>query len=171
MEQRQPPQRALLVGVQQVPGPLDDREQGLVPVRGAAVAAAQQREPVLEPAVDLLDRHGAHPGRGELDRQRQAVEPADDTGHGLLGETDARPGGDRPLAEQLRRVARLELAERVDALGGDRERRAAGGEHAQVGRRRDQEGGELRGRLDQVLAVVQHQQARRLPEPLMRSAP
>ena len=171
VEQRQPAQRALLVGVQQVPGPLDDREQGLVPVGRAAVAAAQQREPVLEPAVDLLDRHGAHPGRGELDRQRQAVKPADDTGHGLLGEPDARPRGDRPLAEQLRRVARLQLAEQVDALGGDRERRAAGGEHAQVGRRRDQEGGELGRRLDQVLAVVQDQQARRLREPLRDPRP
>ncbi len=98
MEQRQPPQRALLTGVQQVPGPLDDREQGLMPVGSTAVAAAQQREPVLEPPVDLLDRHGAHPGRGELDRQRQAVEPADDTGHGRLGQAHARPRGDRPLA-------------------------------------------------------------------------
>src|SRR2546430_9486240 len=66
VEQRQPPQRALLVGVQQVPGPFDDGEQGLVPVRSTAVAAAQQREPVLEPTVDLLDGHSAHPGRGEL---------------------------------------------------------------------------------------------------------
>ena len=33
--------------VEQVPGPLDDRQQRLVPVRRAAVAAAQQREPVL----------------------------------------------------------------------------------------------------------------------------
>jgi hypothetical protein len=61
----------------------------------------------IEPTVDLLDRHSTHPGRGELDRQRQAVKPADDTGHGLLGETDARPRGGRPLGEQLRRIARL----------------------------------------------------------------
>jgi hypothetical protein len=171
LEQRQPPQGALLAGVQQVPGPLDDREQGLVPVGSTAVAAAQQREPVLEPPVDLLDRHGAHPGRGELDRQRQAVEPADDTGHDRLGETHARSRGDRPLAEQLGRVARLQFAERVDALGGDRQRGPAGGEDAQVGRGRDQEGGELGRRLDQVLAVVQDQQARGLREPLRDPGP
>ncbi len=142
-----------------------------MPVRSAAVTAAQQREPVLQAAVNLLDRHGPHPGRGELDGQRQAVKPADDAGHGLLGQPDAGPRGDRPLAEQLRRVAHLQLAEQVDALGGDRERRAAGGQHAQVGRGRDQEGGEFRGRLDQVLAVVQDQQARRLPEPLRDPRP
>ena len=53
----------------------------------------------------------------------------------------------------------VELAEQVDALGGDRQRRAARGEHPQFGRRRDQERHELGHRPDQVLAVVEHQQA------------
>jgi hypothetical protein len=57
-------------------------------------------------------------------------------------------------------TARVELAEQVDALGGDRERRPAGGEHAQVGHGRDQERDEAGHRLDQVLAVVKHEQAR-----------
>ena len=51
-------------------------------------------------------------------------------------------------------------------LGGDRQRRAARRQHAQVGRRRDEERHELGDRLDDVLAVVEHEQARRLGEPL-----
>ena len=91
--------------------------------------------------------------------------------HGLLGETDARPRGDCPLAEQLRRIIRPQFAERIDAFGGNRQRSAAGGEHAQVGRCGNQEGSELRGRLDHVLAVIQHQQARGLAKPLCDSRP
>ena len=137
-----------------------------MPVGRAPVAPAQQREPVLKAAVDLLDRHDAHLGRGELDRQRQAVKPADDARDYLLGQPRIRPGGDRPFAEQLSRVGRAELAQRVDALGRDRQRRPAGGEHPQVGRGGDEERGELGRRLDQVLAVVKHQQPGRLAEAL-----
>ena len=65
----------------QVPRPVDDREQRLVPVGSRAVAAAQQGEPVVEAAVDVLDRHRTHPGSGELDGQGQPVEPAHDAQH------------------------------------------------------------------------------------------
>ena len=142
-----------------------------MPAGRAAVAAAQQREPVRQPPVDLLERHRPHPGRGELDRQRQAVKAGDDAGDERLGEPDARPGGHRPLLEQPGGVAGVQLAEQVDALGGDRERRPAGDEHAQVGRRGDQERDQAGHRLDQVLAVVQHQQGRRLPEQLRDARP
>ena len=80
VEDREPAQRAALVLGEQVPRPVDDRDQGLVPVRGAAVAAAQQGEPVVEPAVDVLDRHHPHLGRRQLDGQRQPVEAAHDAG-------------------------------------------------------------------------------------------
>ncbi len=88
-----------------------------------------------------------------------------------LGELNARPRGHGPLAEEPRGVAGVKLAEQVDALGGDRERRAAGDEHAQVGGRRDEERDKAGHRLDQVLAVVEHQQARRLPEQLRDARP
>ena len=78
VEQREPAQRAPLGLVEQVPRPVDHGEQRLVAVGRAAVAAAQQREAVLEAPVDLLDRHRADLRRGELDRQRQAVEPGHD---------------------------------------------------------------------------------------------
>ena len=171
VEQRQPAHRPPLGVVQQVPRPVDDGEQGLVPVRCAAIAAAQQREPVLETAVDFLERHRPDLGRGELDGERQPVKPGDDAGDEPLGEPDARPCRHGPLPEEPLGVTGLQLAEQVDPLGGDREGRAAGGEHPQVGRRRDEEGDQPGDGLDQVLAVVKHQQRRRLPEQLRDARP
>ena len=43
----------------------------------AAAAAAQQREPVVQPSLDLLHRHHPHLGGRQLDRERQPVEPVD----------------------------------------------------------------------------------------------
>ena len=91
----------------------------------AAVAAAQQREAVLEPPVDLLDRHRADLRGGQLDRQRQAVEPGHDAAHDLLGQLGAGARGERAVAEQRGGVGRLELAEQVDVLGA-RSRAARG---------------------------------------------
>ena len=73
-------------------------------------------------------------------------------------------------SNSARRVGNLELVEQVDALGGDRQRRTARGEHAQVGGRRDEERHQLGDRADEVLAVVEHEQARRLREPLRDAA-
>ena len=101
VEDREPAQRLALGLGEQVPRPVDDRDQRLVPVGRAAVAAAQQREPVVEPAVDVLDRHHPHLGRGQLDRQRQPVEPAHDAAYGVVVERDARPGGRGALREQV----------------------------------------------------------------------
>ena len=63
-----------------------------------------------------------------------------------------------------------ELAEQIDVLRGDLERRAARREHAQVGGRRDEEGHQLGHRFDDVLAVVEHDQARSLRQPLRDAA-
>ena len=119
VEGRQPAQRPTLGVVQQVPRPVDDGEQRLVPVGRGAVAAAQQGEPVVEAAVDVLDRHRAHPGRRELDGQRQPVEPAHHAQHGLRVEGHRGPRGPGALAEQHGCRVVVELGEREDPLGGD----------------------------------------------------
>ena len=67
------------------------------------------------------------PGRGELDRERQAVEPADDLGDGggvLGGQREVLADGHGPLEEQPHRLRpgdRLEVG-----LAGGRNGRAAG---------------------------------------------
>ena len=170
VEEREPAQRAPLGLADQVPGPVDHGEQRLVAVGRATVAAAQQREAVLEPPVDLLDRHRADLRRGQLDRQRQAVEPGHDAAHEILRQLGARARREGAVAEQRGRVVRPQLAEQVDVLRGDLERRAARREHAQVGGRGDEEGHQLGHRFDDVLAVVEHDEARALRQPLRDAA-
>jgi len=137
-----------------------------VTVGRAAVAAAQQREAVAEAPVDLLDRHHAHLRGRELDRQREAVEAVDHAADGGRVERGAGPRRGGALAEQARRVLGRELTERVDALGRDRERRPARGQHPQVGGGGDEERDELGDRADDVLAVVEDEQGRRLVQAL-----
>jgi len=159
-EGRQAAQRAALPLAEQVPRPVDHGEQGLVAGVGAPVAAAQQGEPVVEPAGDLRRRHHPHLGGGELDREGQAVQAAHDGAHVVLVEAHPGPGRGRAVAEQRDGVGHAELGQRVDALGGDRQRRAARGEHPQVPGGRDQVGDQVRDRLHQVLAVVEDEQRR-----------
>ena len=73
-------------------------------------AGRQQREAVVEPGRHLGDVVGVQPGGGQLDRQRQAVEAADDLGdqRPLIGVgLERRRHRAGPLDEQLhrRRVA------------------------------------------------------------------
>ena len=68
--------------VEQVPAPVDDRAERLMPRHRGAASAGQQPEPVIEAGRDLLRGHGAQPGRGELDRERHAVESTADPGYG-----------------------------------------------------------------------------------------
>ena len=166
VEDREPAQRPALVLGEQVPRPVDDRHQGLVPVGRAAVAAAQQREPVVEPPVDVLDRHHPHLGRGQLDGQGQPVEPAYDAAYGVVVERDARAGRRGALAEQVGGGLLAELAQREDPLGRDRERRAGGGHDAEPAAGGDQVGDQVGDRRDDVLAVVEDQERRRLVEDL-----
>src|SRR5690606_40660761 len=65
-------QRAALPLAEQVPRPVDHGEQGLVAGVGAPVAAAQQGEPVVEPAGDLRRRH--HPRSEEHTSELQSRE-------------------------------------------------------------------------------------------------
>ena len=106
LEDRQPRERPLLVGRQQVPRPRDHGLEGAVPVGRAAVAAAERGEPVVERCGHLGHGHRAHPGRGELDGQRQPVEPLDHRPHRRRVEDRVGPGRRGPSHEQLRGVGR-----------------------------------------------------------------
>ena len=160
-EHRQRPQRRPFLLVEQVPAPVDHRLQRLVPLRRRAVSPGQQREAVLEPAGDLRHGHDPHLRGGELDRERQAVEPGDQLRDLGSVEPDVTAGRGGPLPEQQGCVGVVELRQQVHLLGRDAERRAGGGQHAGGLGRRRQEGDQRRDLVDQVLAVVQDQQRRR----------
>ena len=160
--------------VEQVPAPVDHRAQRLVARQRRTAAAGEQPEPVVQAAGDLRRGHRAQAGGGQLDRQRHAVEPAADGEHraevGLDGE--AGPHGGAPVGQQaygrivehfLDGDARVVVRERQrrhrpQRLPRDAERLAAGGEDAHARAVGQDAVGEPGARVDQVLAVVQHDQ-------------
>ena len=162
---------------QQVKAPVDGCPQRLLAGQRRPVAAGQQPKAVVQAGGDLLDRQHVHPRRGQFNRQRDAVEPVADLGHGrrlLVGQTERPEGSLRSLDEQPhRRVLHQLLGWREVAEVGQRERRqaqgdltsdtqkfAARGQDAELGTRPQQPLGERRASVDQVLAVIQHEQER-----------
>ena len=91
-EHRQHAQQPLLLGGELVVAPLDRRLQRLLP-RQRGLAAGQQPEAIVQLAANLLDREQLHAGGRELQRQRDAVEPAADVGDRLgvvVGQREVR---------------------------------------------------------------------------------
>jgi hypothetical protein len=74
-EHCQPAEGHAFVLVQQVVAPVEGRPQRLVAARGRARATGQHGEKVAQVPGQLTDGQHPHLGRGQLDRQRQAVEP------------------------------------------------------------------------------------------------
>ena len=79
-EHREPSQRPPVVLVQEVVGPVDRVDHGLVASRPAPVVGPQQVQPVVEPLAQRRQADHAHAARGELDGEGQAVEPTDELG-------------------------------------------------------------------------------------------
>ncbi len=142
----------------------------------AVVRAALRGTEHAHPSAQAFRERGgaqrAHPRRGELQRERQAVEPAADLrdrSRVLLGEDEAGIRGRGTIDEQLHgfrardRLHRLRIAlgqckgaNRPRALAGEPERLATRREHGDVGARAAHPVDERCERLDQVLAVVEH---------------
>jgi hypothetical protein len=169
---------------EQLPAPVDHRTQGALPVGRSARPAGEQREPVVEPGKQLVHAERAHPPRGELERERQAVEPSADRrdrGRGALVEGEPGRGRRGPRREQphrTRRAHRIGIArgghlQRQDLpqhLACHPERLPARGEDPQAGRGRQELPGERGNRVDHLFAVVEHQEQPRagecLPDPV-----
>ena len=62
------------VSLEQVVGPVDRVAQRLVTLERRAAPAREQPEPLVEPSHEILGGHRPHPRRGQLDRQRDPVE-------------------------------------------------------------------------------------------------
>ncbi len=73
-EDAQALEQPLLVLVQQVVRPRDQRAQRLLALEQHAAAAGEQLEAVVQALVDVLDGQRAHPRGGELQRERNALE-------------------------------------------------------------------------------------------------
>ncbi len=115
----------------QLVAPPDRRAQRLVARRPRTAPARQQVETVVDASHDLLDGQRAQPYGGELDRQRDAVEPLAQQRH--LRRRD-EPGDmlGRPIGEQRHRAVR----NRCRARGGcGRTSLAFGGYELRLGNR------------------------------------
>lgn len=173
-EHGHPPREIPLLLVEQLPAPLDDRAQRAVPGRLGAVAARQQPEAVAQAVGELVHGERAQPGRGEFDRQRQPVEGLADPVNGLHArvEIGIGPYGGRPVHEQTRRGSGREWRHRAQRLTGDTERLPARGEDAQPGTRAEQHARGAGRFVDEMLAVVEHEQhlapLQRVDQPLDR---
>jgi hypothetical protein len=106
----------------------------------------------------LVERHGAQPRRGQLDRERQPVDAPADVGDEPLVEHEPGRGGRRAVGEQRDGGGRVQRADGRQRLPADRQRLPARGEDAQAGAAGEQAIGEPRRRHDDVLAVVQDDQ-------------
>ena len=79
----------------------------MAPVRGAG-ARGEKREPVVQPGHEVGDRKHPHGAGGELDGQRQAVQPGAYGADVCLVRVGQRERGidvPRPVQEQLDRLA------------------------------------------------------------------
>ncbi len=111
-EDGEPAEEHPLVGLEQVVAPLERRRERLLPRRRRAVARAEQAEAVVEPLGDRRRAERSQPARGELERERQAVEPEADAGdvrRVLLVEHESGRRRRRPLDEEPDRLVAEQL--------------------------------------------------------------
>ena len=162
-EDREPGQQRLLRFGKQVVRPVERGAQGPVALDARPSAPGQQAEHVVEAIGDLGRTQRAGPGRRQLDRQRNAVEAAADPGDGL-GVSGGVEDGARllgPQDEQLHGGTVVVHAQRrspTRSLALDVERLPRGGQHLDRRTRRHDSAGDLRGGVQQVLAVVEDQE-------------
>lgn len=150
-----------------------------MPGNGRATASRQQLEVVVDADRDLAERERPDARGREFDRERQAVgcrANALDVADRLVGDGEVGSSRYPAVREQPdRRVAQClfgwgawrgngQPGHGRDQLAGDAERFAAGGEHAQARAGGEQFRGELGDGVDDVLAVVEHEQHRALGE-------
>ncbi len=174
VEHGQAPERALLGLRQQRVTPLDGRAQGPLPRICGAWPASEQPEAVTQTIGQVRQRQRRHTCRREFECERHAIElPADLRQRQqvrLRQRQQARADGRRPLDEQRSScelqylLGRCPLGwhrERRDAdlhLAGNGEGFPAGCQHGDVFGRAEDGVDEPGDRVDDVLAVVQHQQ-------------
>ena len=99
----------LLGGVEQVVAPPDRVAHRLLSQGQIPRAAAEQRQPLFQALQQRRRGQGLDARRGQLDRQREAIEPAHDFGHRrqrLGGQAEIGPDGLRALDEELDRAGR-----------------------------------------------------------------
>ena len=163
-EDRQSPKQRLLGLGQQRVRPIHRGAQRLLATHRRPSAAGEKAEAVVKAVDDLGQRQRSDARRGELDRQRHAVEATTDFGHRgrvVVGDGEIRPDLSGTVDEQLdrlvvqrqRRHLPRDLTDRPDGLAARRQER-----HRRT--LPQQCGGHRRTRVGKMFTVVQDQQHR-----------
>ena len=137
-EDRQALEHPLLGGLEERVAPVDRGPQRLLALGDVARRAAEELEAAAQAIAQRLRREEAETSRGELDGEREPVEPAadlDDRRRVVVGDREVGPDRARPVDEQLDRLDPLH-APRPRRGGGSRAagRAAAPGRRARSGR-------------------------------------
>ncbi len=119
----EPAEEPLLFRAQQHVTPADGAAKGAMPVGRVPRSAGQQIETAGQELPNLVQRKMPHPGRRQLDRQRQIIELLHDRGDPLQRRPVGLEGGiarARPLDEQ----ANGRMIRQLFVTGADRRERA-----------------------------------------------
>ena len=166
-EHRQSREKRSLVDGQQLVAPVDQRVERLLPRQCGAASAGEQAKAVVQAREHPLERHGPDAGRGELDRERDAIEAGAESACDRMRRIGEREVGlfePRTVDEERDRIGkrrigihviRGERCQRKHLFAGRVEVLAAGREDGDARRMRQHRSGEARARVDQVLAVVE----------------
>ena len=175
-EHRHPPKQHLLGFGQAAAAPADGAaHRGVPPGRPALVGKVQR---LVEPLFKLVERERAQLRRGQLKRQRDALQPTTDgggLGRVVRPELERRIGLVRPFGKQPQRIVvqqvlrplfrskvrRLGQGQRgglPDQLGRQLERLTAGGQHRQRRAFAQDQLDQPHAGVQHLLAVVEHDQ-------------
>ena len=161
-EHREPrEQHAFRLGQQRM-RPVHRRAQRLLSPHRRACPARQQPEAIVQPVPDLGQGEHPHTRGSQFDCQRDAVEPPTDVDHDgaiLLGEMEIGPDPTGALGEQFHRlVAERQRRYPPDHLARNADRFPTGRQQRRRRAARLHRDHQFRARVEQMLAVVQHQQ-------------
>ncbi len=178
-EHREPAQYNPLVVGQQSKTPVHRRAKRPMPGKGRAHPSREQTEPIFQAGQDLIGRQHPHPGRCQLDRERDAVQTDAYRSNGtriFLGDSEILLHLRRAIPKQPHRLARGHLRSRC-LFGGKAQRWHAPCDltvHTErlAARRQTRQGGtgieklvNERGAVgNHVLAVVEQQKSRALTQ-------
>ena len=165
-EDRGRPEQGSLVVGQQVVGPVDGVPECELAF-GSRRAGLQQAEAVGEAVADLERAHRGHARRRQLDAERQPVDGGADLGDRgcgrLVGDPELGPHRAGSVDEERDRVGRhatvaTERRDREVVLAGDTERLPGRGHDPDATGPGEERADRRRGHLEDVLAVVDHEQ-------------
>ncbi len=168
-EHSKPHEQSLLSCPQQFVTPVYRAPERPLPLGQVPCSACEQLEPTLQTREHRLGRKHPHPGCGQLDRERETIQPAADLRHGAGGVSIEHHVGSRrarPVQEELERRRVLEHLDRgrrfgqrqggdpVLVLAADAQGRPASCQHNEA-RGGLKQGENSLSRGEQVLTVVQ----------------